>query len=223
MSAGLLELLFVVTKNLNGICFWIPLLVKSNSFRQFLSYIGPSTLRYTLEVWWERRPRKESNRESSQVNRKWKENLRGKIKTEMSPSGKIEKMECRNQSYGLKLVCQFFFLFSPTFFNIIRWHLYLPHRQDDVSPFCIVCCNLTISKRVRFNIISRKVIYIFFIKYFSFNFTYWQRCSVFLHMKMCIQQRIGLRTLWSDSWFLRHNEICIVEDDGAGVLICINR
>ena len=175
VSAGLLELLFVVTKNLNGICFWIPLLVKSNSFRQFLSYIGPSTLRYTLEVWWERRPRKESNRESSQVNRKWKENLRGKIKTEMSPSGKFEKMEFRNKLW-LKASWPVLFPFFSDLFNIIRWHLYLPHRQDDVSPFCIVCCNLTISKRVRFNIISRKVIYIFFMKYFSF--TYWQRCSV---------------------------------------------
>ena len=44
----------------------------------------------------------ESNRESSQVNRKWKENLRGKIKTEMSPSGKIEKMEFRNQKAMVK-------------------------------------------------------------------------------------------------------------------------
>ena len=30
---------------------------------------------------------KESNRESSQVNRKWKENLRGKIKTELELPG----------------------------------------------------------------------------------------------------------------------------------------
>ena len=153
-------------------------LTESNSFRQFLSYIGPSTLRYTLEVWWERRPRKESNRESSQVNRKWKENLRGKIKTEMSPSGKIEKMEFRNKLW-LKASWPVLFPFFSDLFNIIRWHLYLPHRQDDVSPFCIVCCNLTISKRVRFNIISRKVTHLFFIKYFSFNFTFWQRCSVF--------------------------------------------
>ena len=59
-------------------------LTESNSFRHFLSYIGSAIL---LKCDEREKCGKESNRESSQVNRKWKENLRGKIKIKLECPG----------------------------------------------------------------------------------------------------------------------------------------
>ena len=99
------------------------------------------------------KPGKESNRESSQVNRKWKENLRGKIKLKQNCNLEVKwtmAMELYEINRRLALSLSYHsgkyagvnkpfisFMLWSNLSNYIRWHLYLPSRQHDDESLII--------------------------------------------------------------------------------------